>query len=73
MLFHRKTQDICGLYVDGNFMKFSKAPKGIKVITHVFHTLLESYKNSWEIMVALRTARTSTAKEIYLLTSIRFL
>jgi len=52
MLLVRKAQGICELDVDGVSMEFSKAPKGIKVSTYAFHTLLESYKNSWGIMVA---------------------
>ena len=68
-----KARDICELDVDGVSMKFSKAPKGIKVSTHIFLTLLESYGNSWGTMVALRTARTSAAKETSLLNPSRFL
>jgi len=71
MLLDRKAQGICELDVDEVSMKFSKAPKDIKVSTHAFHTLLESYENSWGTMVTLRTARTSAAKETYLLTSSR--
>ena len=70
-MIQRKAQDSYELHVDGVSVKFSKAPKGIKVSTHVFHTLLESYENSWGTMVALRTARTSAAKETSLLTSKR--
>jgi len=73
MLLVRKAQGVCELDVDGVSMKFSKAPRGIKVCTHIFYTLLESYENSWGSMVALQTARISTAKETYLLTSSRFL
>ena len=73
MLLHSKVQDIYWLYVDGKFMEFSKAPRGIKASTHAFYTLLDSYKNSWGTMVALRTARTSVAKETSLLISSRFL
>ena len=70
MIHDKKAQDICELDIDGVLMKFSKAPEGIKVSTHVFHTLrLESYENSWETMVTLRTARTSAAKETSSLTS----
>ena len=46
MIHDRKAQDIYELDIDGVSMKFSKAHKGIKVSTHVFHTLLESYENS---------------------------
>jgi len=74
MLLNRKAQGmICELDVDEVSMKFSIVPKGIKVSTHIFYTLLESYENSWGTMVALQTARTSAAKETYLLTSSRFL
>ena len=73
MLLDRKAQGICEVDVDGVFMKFSKAPEGINVSKHIFYTLLESYENSWGTMVALQTARTSAAKETYLLTSSRFL
>jgi len=73
MLLARKVQGICELNVNGVSMEFSKAPEGIKVSAHIFHALLESYKNSWGTMVALRTARTSAAKETFLLTLSRFL
>jgi len=72
MIHGRKAQDICELDVDGVSMKFSKAPKGIEVSKH-FSYSAESYENSWGTMVALRTARTSAAKETYLLTSSRCL
>jgi len=65
--------DICELDVNWVPMKFSKAPKGIKVCTRIFHTLLLSYENSWGTMVPLRTARTSAAKETSLLTWSRFI
>ena len=35
------------LLVDGVSMKFSNALNIIKVSTHCFHTLFESYENSW--------------------------
>jgi len=73
MIHDRKAQDICELDVDWVPMRFSKAPKGIKVSTRIFHALLLSYENSWETTVALRTARTSAAKETSLLTWSRFL
>ena len=59
----RKAQDSYELLVDGVPVKFSEAPKGIKVSTYTFHTLLKSYENSWGTMVTFRTARTSAAKE----------
>jgi len=68
MIHDRKAQDSYELHVDGASMKFSKAPEGVKVSTHIFHTLLESYENSWGITVSLRTARTFTAKETSLQT-----
>ena len=72
MIHDRNAQDICELDVDGVSVKFSKAPERIKAsILHIFHTVLESYENSWGTMVALR--RTSAVKETYLLTSSRFL
>ena len=69
----RKAQDSYELCVDGVSMKFSKAPKSTEVSTHIFHTLLESYENSWGTMVTFRTVRTSAAKETSSLTSSRFL
>ena len=68
-------QDSYELLVDGVSMKFSSyyAPDDIEVSTHVFHTLLESYKNSWGTMVTLQTQSTSAAKETFFLTSNRFL
>ena len=71
MIHDRKAQDVCELDVDGVSMKFSQVPQNIKASIHIFHTLLESYENSWGTMVALR--RTSAVKETYLLTSSRFL
>jgi len=75
MLHDRMAQGICELNVDGVSMKFSKAPEGIKVSTHIFHTLrfVESYENSWGTMVSLRTMGPSAAKETSLLTSSHFL
>jgi len=63
------------LLVDGVSMKFSYATNGIKVSTHTFDTLLESYKNRppWGTTVTLQTPRTSAAKETSLLTSSHFL
>jgi len=63
----------CELLVDGVSMTFSHAPYNIRVSTNTFHTLLESYKNSWETMVTLRTTRTSAVKETYFLRSSCFL
>jgi len=63
----------CELLMDGVSITFLHAPFDIKVSTHTFHTLLESYKNSWETMVTLRTPRTSATKETSLLTSSHFL
>ena len=57
--------------VDGVPIKFTYAPNGIKVSTHTFPPLFESYKNSWGTMVASRAPRTS-AKETSLLTSGHF-
>ena len=59
-------QDSCELLVDGVSMKFSRALNNIKVSTHSFHTLFESYEHSWVIMVILPTPRTSAAKETFL-------
>jgi len=56
--------------VPGNFLA---APDGIKVSTHVFHTVFEPYGNSWGTMVTLRTRKNSAAKETSLLTSSRIL
>ena len=62
------------LLVDGVSMKFSYyPPNGMKVSTRTFHTLFESYENSWGTMVTLRTPRISAVKEISLLTSGHFL
>jgi len=36
-------QDSCEVLVDGVSMEFSYTPRGIKVSTHTFHTLFESY------------------------------
>ena len=58
----RKAQDSYELRVDGVSMKLSKAPKGTEVSTHIFHTLLESYENSWGTMVTFWTVRTSAVK-----------
>ena len=59
-------QDSCDLLVDGVSMKFSYAPNNIKASTHAFHTLFESYENSWGTTVTLRTPRTSATKETFL-------
>ena len=61
------------LLVDRVSMKFSYAHNDIKVSTHTFHTLFESYENSWGTMVTLQTLTTSFAKETSLLTSSHFL
>ena len=61
------------LLVDGVSMKFSYATNGIKVSTHTFYTLFESYENSWGTMVTIRTPRTSAAKETSFLNSSHFL
>lgn len=55
MIHDRNVQaHICELDADGVSLKISKALKGIKVSTHVFHTLLKSYENtSWGMMVTL--------------------
>jgi len=57
------------LLVDGVSMKFSYAPNDVKVSTHTFHTLFETYEDSWGTMVTLRTPRTSAAKETSLLST----
>ena len=61
------------LCVDGVNMTFSSAPNVIKVATHTFDTLFESYENSWGTMVTLRISRTSVAKETSLMTASQFL
>jgi len=66
-------QDGYEVLVDGVPMKFSYVPNDIRVGTHTFYTLFESYENSWGTMVTLRTPRTSAAKETSLLTSNHFL
>ena len=66
-------QDSYELLVDGIPMKLLYAPNGIKVSTHTFDTLVKSYKNSWETMVALQSLRASAAKETSLLTPSHFL
>jgi len=64
-----KKEKCCELFVDGVSVKFSYAPRGIKVSTHTFDTLIESYENSWGTMVTLRTPGTSATKETSLLIS----
>ena len=59
-------QDSCELLVDGVSMKFSYAPNNMKVGTHAFHRLFESYENSWGTTVISLTPRTSAAKETFL-------
>ena len=75
MILHRpsRKQGRCGICVDGVKMEFSSAPNEIKVNTHTFDTLSESYENSWGTMVTLRTPRISAVKETSLLTSSHFL
>ena len=73
LIHDRKAQNIYELDVNGVSMKFLDAPEGIQVSTHVYPSLLESYGNSWGTMVALRTARSSAAKETSLPTLRRFL
>jgi len=73
MIHFPSQQHGCELLVDGVSMKFLHAPSDIEVSTHTFHTLFESYENSWGTMVALRTLRTSTTKETSLPTSGHFL
>ena len=74
MILHFPTkQDGCELLVDGVSTVFSYAPNGIKVNTHTFHTLFDSYRSSWGTMVTLRTLGTSAAKETSLLTPRHFL
>ena len=65
----------CGyeVLVDEVRMKFCRAPSDIKVSTHTFDTLFESYENSWETMVTLGKGETSAPKETSLLTSSHFL
>ena len=63
----------CELLVDGVSMKFSYAPKDVRVSTHTLHTLFESYENSWGTLGTLRTPGTSAAKETSLLTAGHFL
>jgi len=64
-----KWRDRFPLLVDGVSMNFSPAPNGVKASIHTFHTLLESYENSWGTMVTSRIPRSSTAKETSLPTS----
>jgi len=59
--------------INGMPGNFSVASDGIKVSTHAFHIIFESYQNSWGTMVTLRTPRNSAPKETSLLISIRFL
>ena len=64
MIHHCSTkQHSYELLVDGVSMKFSYAPNDIKMSTHAFHTLFESYRNSWGTMITLQTLRTSAPKE----------
>jgi len=59
----------CELFVDGVSMTFLRdVPNDIKVRTHTFHTLFESYENSWGTMDTLTTPSTSAAKETSFLT-----
>ena len=67
----RKSSDI--YVVEGVPGDFLAVLDGIKVSTHVFHTVFEPYENSWATMVTLRTPRNSVAKETSLLISGRFL
>ena len=67
------------LLVDGVSMKFSyrapdssSAPDGMKVSPPTFHTLFESYENSWGTMVTLTTRGIFVAKEASLMTSSHF-
>ena len=39
-----KKENSCELFVDGVSTKFSYAPRGIRVSTHTFDTLSESYE-----------------------------
>ena len=64
MIPHCPSKQHCyELLVDEVSMKFSYyyAPNVIEVSTHTFHTLFESYKNSWGTMVTLQTQSTSAA------------
>ena len=63
----------CELLVDGISIKFSYAPRGIKVSPHPFPTLFGSDENSWGTMVTSRTPRTFVARETSLPTSSHFL
>ena len=67
MIHDGKVQDIFELDVDGISMKFSEAPEGVKVSTHVSYSA-QAYENSWGTMVTSSTVRTSAAKETSLLT-----
>jgi len=71
--YPRKPYSCDSLFVDGVSMTFLYVPNDIKVSPHIFHTLFESYENSWGTMVTLTTPRTSAAKETSLLTSGHFL
>jgi len=51
-----------GLLVDGVSIEFSYTPRGIEVSTHTFHSLFESYEDSWGTMVTLRTPGPSATK-----------
>ena len=52
---------------------FSAAPDGVEVSTYTFHTVFESYENSWGTMVTLQTPGNSVEKETSLLISSCFL
>ena len=73
MMPHCPSKQHSELLVDGVSMNFSYTPNNVMVSTHTFHTLFESYENSWGTMVTLRTPRTSAAKETSSLTSSHFL
>ena len=67
-------QKKCGSYkIDDAPGNFWVTRDDIKVGTDAFHTVFESYENSWGTMVTLRAPRNSAAKETSLLTSSRFL
>ena len=56
------------LLVDGVSVEFSLAPNGIKVISHTFHMLFESYENSWGTM-GISQPGPFAAKETFFLSS----
>ena len=61
-----KTEQL--LQVDGVWVEFSLAHKGIQVSMYTFHATLGSHGNSWETMVTSQALSTSAAGETFSLT-----